>query len=207
MARKASSDRVRRSERVRKSYPNPALCASFRSPNDEEELRLSSKHQHATAYRAQAAHCSLPNAIDLIGERWTFLILRGAFNGLHYFEEFQGCLGIARNILSDRLARMVAGDILQRTPDPDDRRRVVYALTAKGEGLLPTVLALRQWGMDWGHGQPDRTVADRRDGRPIRRIAIKAHDGRELTLSDLVWREGPLGAVASVEDLPEVRVA
>ena len=46
-----------------------------------------------------------------------------------------------------------------------------------------------------------------RDGRPIRRIAIKAHDGRELTLSDLVWREGPLGAVASVEDLPEVRVA
>ena len=168
---------------------------------------MSSKHQHATAYREQAAQCSLPNAIDLIGERWTFLILRGAFNGLRHFEEFQGCLGIARNILSDRLARMVAGDILVRTPDPDDRRRVVYALTPKGEGLLPTVLALRQWGMDWGHGLPDRTVADRRDGRPIRRITVCAHDGRELSLRDLVWREDAIGALAPPQDSPKMRVA
>jgi DNA-binding HxlR family transcriptional regulator len=152
------------------------------------------------AYRAQALKCSLPGALELIGERWAFLILRGAFNGLQHFEEFQGCLGIARNILSDRLAKMVAGDILQRTADPADRRRFIYALTDKGEALLPTILALRQWGMDWGHGDPGRYVADIRDGKPIRRIVLHAHDGRELGLRDLVWLEEPdEAAVAPVE--------
>jgi DNA-binding HxlR family transcriptional regulator len=141
----------------------------------------------ADEYRATARECSLPDAIDLVGERWAFLILRGAFNGLHHFEEFQACLGIARNILSDRLAKMVAGGILARSPDPADRRCVIYSLTPKGEALLPTVLALRQWGMDWGHGEPGRIVADLRDGRPIRRIRIEAEDGRELSLKDLIW--------------------
>ena len=139
------------------------------------------------AYRAQARQCSLPSSVDLIAERWAFLILRGAFNGLKHFEEFQACLGIARNILSDRLGKMVVGEILVRTPDPDDRRCVIYALTPKGQALLPTVLALRQWGMDWGHGEVERIVADRRDGRPIRRIAILAEDGRELELEELSW--------------------
>jgi DNA-binding HxlR family transcriptional regulator len=141
------------------------------------------------AYRAQARHCSLPSALDLIGERWAFLILRGAFNGLRQFEDFQACLGIARNILSDRLAKMVAGGILERTQDPADRRCVIYALTKKGEGLLPTVLALRQWGMDWGHGDAKRFIADRQDGRPIARIAIRAQDGRELDLAELAWMD------------------
>ncbi len=126
-------------------------------------------------------------AVEMIGERWAFLILRGAFNGLRHFEEFQGCLGIARNILSDRLGKMVAGGILIRTPDPADRRCVIYALTPKGEGLLPMLLALRQWGMDWGHGDIERTIADRRNGRPIARIAVHAEDGRELSLSELTW--------------------
>ena len=96
--------------------------------------------------------CPIPPAVELIGEKWAFLILRGAFNGLQHFEEFQAGLGIARNILSDRLGKLVAGGILERTPDPSDRRKVIYSLTAKGEALLPVVLALRQWGEDWGHG-------------------------------------------------------
>ena len=77
------------------------------------------------AFREAALHCALPGAVELIGERWAFLILRGAFNGLQHFEEFQAGLGIARNILSDRLAKLVAGEILQRTPDPCDRRKVI----------------------------------------------------------------------------------
>lgn len=145
--------------------------------------------KHIEAFKSVARKCPLPNAIDLVGERWAFLILRGALNGLQHFEEFQSCLGIARNILSDRLGKMVAGGILMRTADPTDRRRVVYSLTAKGEALLPVVLALRQWGLDWGHGSNDRVVADCRDGKPIRRIAIHAHDGRELKLNDLVWMD------------------
>jgi len=138
-------------------------------------------------FKEAALRCPIPAAVELIGEKWAFLILRGAFNGLHHFEEFQAGLGIARNILSDRLAKMVAGGILERSPDPEDRRRVIYSLSAKGQGLLPVVLALRQWAEEWGYGQMDIVLADRRDGKPVKRISVQAHDGRELSLHDLTW--------------------
>jgi DNA-binding HxlR family transcriptional regulator len=143
-------------------------------------------------FKEAALSCPIPAAVELIGEKWAFLILRGALNGLHHFEEFQAGLGIARNILSDRLAKMVAGGILKRESDPSDRRRVVYSLTAKGEDLLPVVLALRQWGEEWGYGKMQVVLADRRDGRPVRKICVLAHDGRQLHLDDLTWidREG-----------------
>ena len=140
-------------------------------------------------FRQAALRCPLPAAVELIGEKWAFLILRGAFNGLQHFEEFQAGLGIARNILSDRLAKMVAGGILERAADPCDKRKVVYSLSAKGEALLPVILALRQWGEDWGHGSHEIMLADRRDGRPIRRICVQGEDGRELRLPDLMWIE------------------
>jgi len=141
------------------------------------------------SFRQAALSCPLPAAVELIGEKWAFLILRGAFNGLRHFEEFQAGLGIARNILSDRLSKLVAGEILERRPDPDDGRRVIYSLTPKGEALLPVVVALRQWGDEWGYGKMNVALADRRDGRPVRRICIQAHDGRELKLPDLTWIE------------------
>jgi DNA-binding HxlR family transcriptional regulator len=139
------------------------------------------------AFREAALSCPIPAAVELIGEKWAFLILRGALNGLHHFEEFQAGLGIARNILSDRLAKMVAGGILERSPDPSDRRRVIYALTPKGEGLLPVVLAMRQWGDEWGYGKMKVVLADRRDGKPVKKICVQAQDGRELGLHDLMW--------------------
>lgn len=144
------------------------------------------------SFRQAALSCPLPAAVELIGEKWAFLILRGAFNNLKHFEEFQAGLGIARNILSDRLSKLVAGGILERRPDPDDGRRVIYSLTPKGEDLLPVVLALRQWGDEWGYGKLNIVLADRRDGRPVRKICVQAHDGRELKLQDLTWveREG-----------------
>src|SRR5215218_1281613 len=118
------------------------------------------------AFREAAVTCPIPPSVDLIGEKWAFLILRGAFNGLQHFEEFQAGLDIARNILSDRLGKMVGGGILQRDLDPSDKRKVIYSLTAKGEALLPVVLALRQWGEDWGHGNQQAVLVDRRDKQP-----------------------------------------
>ena len=141
---------------------------------------------HIDAFREAALNCPIPPAVELIGEKWAFLILRGALNGLQHFEEFQAGLGIARNILSDRLGRLVAGGILERTADASDKRKVVYSLTPKGEGLLPVVLALRQWGEEWGYGKVQVVLADRRDGKPVRRIGVLAHDGRQLTLDDLM---------------------
>jgi DNA-binding HxlR family transcriptional regulator len=139
------------------------------------------------AFREAALSCPIPAAVELIGEKWAFLILRGALNGLEHFEEFQAGLGIARNILSDRLSKLVAGGILKRSADPSDKRKVIYALTEKGESLLPVMLAIRQWGEDWGLGEMQIVLADVRNRRPIRRIKVLAEDGREVKLGDLTW--------------------
>ena len=158
------------------------------------------------AFREAALSCPIPAAVEVIGEKWAFLILRGALNGLQHFEEFQAGLGIARNILSDRLSRLVLGGILVRTPDPSDKRRVTYSLTPKGEGLLPVVLALRQWGEEWGYGSMRVVLADRRDGKPVRKIGVLAQDGRELNLSELMWidRDGdPVPAPAAIKTAAE----
>jgi DNA-binding HxlR family transcriptional regulator len=153
------------------------------------------------SFKQAALSCPLPAAVELIGEKWAFLILRGAFNGLQHFEEFQAGLGIARNILSDRLSKLVAGEILERRSDPEDGRRVIYSLTPKGEGLLPVVLALRQWGEQWGYGTMNIVLADRRDGRPVRKLCVLSQDGRELSLTDLTWveREASNGLRAAAE--------
>lgn len=152
------------------------------------------------SFRQAALSCPLPAAVELIGEKWAFLILRGALNGLKHFEEFQAGLGIARNILSDRLSKMVGGGILERKPDPDDGRRVIYSLTPKGEGLLPVVLALRQWGEEWGYGSMKVQLADRRDGKPVRKIGVQAHDGRDLTLGELTWIEREDGSLRTAAE-------
>jgi DNA-binding HxlR family transcriptional regulator len=138
-------------------------------------------------FRSEALNCPLPPSIELIGEKWSFLILRGAFNGLQHFEQFQAGLGIARNILSNRLARLVNGGILERRSDITDRRKIIYSLSPKGEALLPVLIALRQWGQDWGHGKTDILLADKRDGFPVKRIRVQAADGRDLKLSELMW--------------------
>jgi DNA-binding HxlR family transcriptional regulator len=132
--------------------------------------------------------CGISAALEVVGERWSFLILRGAFNGLHHFEEFQQTLGIARNILSNRLGRLVEHGILEREPDPADRRRVAYRLTEKGRDLLPVLLSLRQWGERWVSGIPSNPVlVDRASRRPIAPIMVRAQDGRPLTLRDMEW--------------------
>lgn len=146
----------------------------------------------------------LPMALDAMGERWSFMILRAAFNHVQHFEEFQQELGIARNVLSNRLARLVDHGVLARAPLPEDRRKVVYRLTPKGLDLLPAMIALRQWGEKWGNCNADMPVlVDTRDRMPVAPVAIQSHDGRRLTHDDLGWRlrdeiaAAPDGAAAS----------
>lgn len=135
-----------------------------------------------------AATCSLPAALEAMGERWSLLILRAAFNGLYHFEEFQSELGIARNILSSRLARLVDHGILARKTCNDDRRKIEYRLTEKGFALLPTMVALRQWGERWETGTLSTPVlVDARDRRRVAPVQVMSHDGRPLTMRDLLW--------------------
>jgi DNA-binding HxlR family transcriptional regulator len=132
--------------------------------------------------------CSLGAVLDVIGERWCFMILRASFNGVRHFEDFLLQIGIARNILANRLTRMVEGGIMARTPCADDKRKIEYRLTEKGSDLLPTMLAMRQWGEKWETGIASNPVlADNRDRRPIGKISIRSHDDRVLTMDDLCW--------------------
>lgn len=134
--------------------------------------------------------CGLPEALEVMGERWSFMILRASFNGLHHFEEFLSELGIARNILSSRLAKLVEHGILDRQPCADDRRRIEYRLTAKGFDLLPAMVALRQWGQKYG-GEfvEDPVLVDEQDRLPIGPTSILSHDGRVLGPADLRFVE------------------
>lgn len=137
----------------------------------------------------EIATCGLPQALEVMGERWSFLILRAAFNGLIHFEEFSSELGIARNILSNRLTRLVEHGVLSREPCQADKRKIEYRLTAKGIDLLPAMLALRQWGETHGHNvTPDLLLVDARDGQPVAPITIRAADDRVLGWHDLAWK-------------------
>jgi DNA-binding HxlR family transcriptional regulator len=134
----------------------------------------------------ELTECGLPQALEVMGERWSFMILRASFNGLHHFEEFLSELGIARNILSNRLAKLVEHGILKRDPCPDDRRKIEYRLTEKGFDLLPAMVALRQWGQKYGAEVVENPVlVDERDRLPIGPTSILSHDGRILGAADL----------------------
>ncbi|KWV91140.1 helix-turn-helix domain-containing protein [Erythrobacter sp. YT30] len=131
--------------------------------------------------------CGLPQALEVMGERWSFMILRASFNGLKHFEEFLTELGIARNILSNRLAKLVDHGILKREPCEDDRRKVEYRLTPKGFDLLPAMIALRLWGQKHGSEfvAEDPVLVDEQDRLPISSVSVLSHDGRILDHTDL----------------------
>src|ERR1700748_1788772 len=90
--------------------------------------------------------CSIARAMEILGERWTFLILRECFYGVRRFSEMQRNLGIARNILSTRLQSLVAAGALERTPYMDDPPRFEYRLTEAGRDLYPSIVTLMRWG-------------------------------------------------------------
>ena len=102
-----------------------------------------------------ARKCSVARTIEILGDRWIFLILREAFFGVRYYDGFKNNLGIATNILSDRLKTLVEHEILNREKEKDGRR-FRYRLTAKGLDLYPVTLGFMQWGDKWlaGHEGP-----------------------------------------------------
>jgi DNA-binding HxlR family transcriptional regulator len=98
-------------------------------------------------------HCSIAGSLEIVGERWTLLILRDAFLGVRRFDEFQRSLGIARNVLQGRLERLVDNGILERVRYRERPERFEYRLTEKGLDLWPVVVSLLAWGDR--HAAPD----------------------------------------------------
>jgi len=101
--------------------------------------------------------CSVGRAMDILGERWTFLILRESFYGVRRFSDMQRNLGIARNILSARLQTLVGAGILERRQYQQEPERFEYRLTESGLELYPMFLAMKSWGDKW-LGEDDEPV-------------------------------------------------
>jgi DNA-binding HxlR family transcriptional regulator len=136
-------------------------------------------------------NCSLAQTIEAIGERWTLLILREAFFGKKRFEEFQKGLGIARNILTARLNRLVEQGILAKRPA--EAGRFEYVLTPKGLELQPVLLSMTQWGdRHKPHPRGQRVIfVERATGDPIAPMAVHSADGRVLAPRDIKATPGP----------------
>jgi DNA-binding HxlR family transcriptional regulator len=93
--------------------------------------------------------CGLSVAVDQIGDAWMLMILWTSFDGVSRFDDYQKQLGVARNILSNRLRRLVALGILEKAPVREGGRRLEYRVTAKGEELRAPLAELRRWGQRW----------------------------------------------------------
>lgn len=130
--------------------------------------------------------CPVAQALELVGEWWTLLIVREALLGRRRFSEFQQELGIARNVLSSRLRKLVAEGILERRASETDAREVEYRLTPKGKDLMPILIALSQWAERWIYeGKNLLRYENRHTGEEVPRLAMRAADGTELTVRDL----------------------
>ncbi|MFR9725820.1 winged helix-turn-helix transcriptional regulator [Streptomyces sp. MS19] len=121
--------------------------------------------------------CPVARTLDLVGDRWSLLVVRDAMDGARSFTEFQRRTGIARNILTDRLRRLTAHGVIARRTAPSGRRQE-YVLTDAGRDLFPVVLTLRQWGERhaFAPGEARSALVDR-DGVPVPGLVATGADG------------------------------
>jgi DNA-binding HxlR family transcriptional regulator len=138
----------------------------------------------------EGQNCSIASALEIVGERWTLLIIRDVFLGLHRFDEFQESLGIARNVLADRLEKLVEAGILEKVPYGDRGDRFDYRLTKKGLDLHVTLIGLRQWGDTYLCDKPP-TLA-RRKGDKKRLVAALVPVGtKAVPIQEAEFVAGP----------------
>src|SRR6202048_3484182 len=126
--------------------------------------------------------CSVAQVLEIIGERWTWLIIRDAFLGITKFIDFEQSLGIARNVLTDRLTRLVEEGIFERVLYQERTARYEYRLTPKGSDLFTALNALRQWGDQHLSAKPMRLLRRKHDKTPV--IAALVPEGTPVLTAD-----------------------
>ncbi|TDC97150.1 transcriptional regulator [Nonomuraea deserti] len=131
----------------------------------------------------RADNCSIERTLDIVGEKWTFLVLREAFSGVRRFADMQAITGAPRQVLSARLARLVDEGLLRKEPyrEPGQRQRDEYRLTDKGRDLYPLMVALMHWGDKYltnDDGPPVR-LTHRGCGAPVEQH-FRCADGHEV---------------------------
>jgi DNA-binding HxlR family transcriptional regulator len=134
--------------------------------------------------------CSIARALEIVGERWTLLIIRDAARGLRRFDELQTSLGIARNVLATRLARLVEEGLLEQVRYSDKPERYEYRLTDKGRELRLALSALRQWGDKHLTKRPPGTLRRKSTKEPVIAAYVEKGD-RTVDPEDVEWVDGP----------------
>jgi DNA-binding HxlR family transcriptional regulator len=144
-----------------------------------------------TDYQTQV--CSIARSLEVVGERWTFLIVRNLFLGLRRFDEIQANLGIARNVLSARLDKLVEHGIVETRQYSDRPPRHEYVLTDKGRDLWPALIALMQWGdrHDPAPGGPPTVIVHRGCGGGVDSHRVCLECGKALELHHVQALAGP----------------
>ena len=137
--------------------------------------------------RFDDSSCSVARALNEVGDWWSLLIVLHAMYGTRRFVDFQQELGIAKNILCDRLARLVDNEVLRKVDVGEHGSRFEYRLTEKGRDLFPVVIALRQWGDKWNPApdEPPLDLRDRATCRPIHTVEVQDADGQALSIRDV----------------------
>ena len=143
--------------------------------------------------RFDTENCGVARSLEALGDWWTLLIVRDAFFGVRRFADFQRHLGIARNVLSRRLAHLVEHGILERVDVGRHGERFEYRLTDKGEALLPVLTTLREWGDAWvfGEGNEPLVMRERASGERIPPTLVRNHTGDPLGRSEIRAEAGP----------------
>ena len=138
-------------------------------------------------------NCSIARTLELVGERWTLLIIRDALLGRSRFDEFQESLGIARNVLTDRLHRLVEEGILERRRYSEHPPRDEYVLTEKGRDLYPVIIGLLRWGDRWTAGPegPPLVLEHQNCGQEVMPILVCPTCREEITAQTLHPHPGP----------------
>jgi DNA-binding HxlR family transcriptional regulator len=141
-------------------------------------------------------NCSIARSLELVGERWTLLVLRDAFLGLRRFDQFQRSLGVARNVLAARLDRLVGEGILEKVPYQERPVRHEYRLTAKGLDLWPVIVELLRWGDRYAApaAGPPIVIRHKECGGELGEGRVCTRCGDRLQVSDVRAEPGP-GAV------------
>src|SRR5262249_23425480 len=138
----------------------------------------------------EGQNCSIARALEVVGERWTLLIIRDVLLGLHRFDECRDSLGIARNVLTDRLNLLVDEGVLERVLYNERPERYEYHLTEKGLELNIALTALRQWGDDYLSEKPPRLQLRKSDRKPV--VAALVPKGtKSLRVGEIETLPGP----------------
>ena len=138
-------------------------------------------------------NCGIGQALEVVGDWWSLMIVRDAVFGVRRFGDFEKSLGIAKNILTTRLDHLVEHGIFEKVDVGSEGTHFEYHLTDKGDALLPVLIALREWSDEWvfGRGHEPILILDRRTGKKVRKMRVRGSDGRPLSRRDLQPVPGP----------------